>query len=241
MDVLIVGAGAVGRWVATVLDGPVAFADADEDAAVNAAAERSDARAVPLDGDQTFDVVCVAVPMRAATDVIETQADRANRALVDCTGSMEAPLDVMASVAPDLERVSYHPLFAPEHAPGRIAVSTGEGGPTTDALTAAFEAADNELVTVSATEHDEAMRTIQGRTHAAILAFGLAAEEVPDELSTPVFADLEALRDRVTGGTPGVYADIQDVFDGAEAIAAAASQIADADREAFAALYDDAR
>lgn len=241
MDVLIVGAGAVGRWVATVVDGPVAFADANEDTAVSAAADSSDARAVPLDGAETFDVVCVAVPMRVAPGVIEAQARRANRAIVDCTGSMAEPLDVMASVAPDRERVSYHPLFAPEHAPGRIAVSTGEDGPTTDALSAAFEASGNELVPVSAEDHDQAMKTIQGRTHAAILAFGLAAEAVPEALATPVFADLDALRDRVTGGSAGVYADIQDVFDGAEEIAAAASQIAEADREEFADLYDDAR
>ena len=240
MDVLIVGAGAVGRWVASVMDGPVAFADAKGETARAAAADVADSRAVDIDGEEIFDAVCVAVPMRAATGVIEAQAQRATRAVVDCTGSMREPLDTMASVAPDLERVSYHPLFAPEHAPGRIAVSMGQSGPTTDALSAAFEDAGNDLVSVTAEEHDEAMRTIQGRTHAAILAFGLAAEEVPEALATPVFEDLDALRERVTGGTPGVYADIQSTFDGAADVAEAASRLADADRETFADLYDDA-
>lgn len=240
MDVLIVGAGSVGRWVATVVDGPVAFADADNDVATAAAADRTDARVVDLDGEETFEVVCVAVPMRAASAVIEHQAPRATAAVVDVTGSMREPLATMASVVPYLERVSYHPLFAPEHAPGRVAVSSGEPGPTTAALADGFEAAGNELVPVSADEHDEAMRTIQGRAHAAILSFGLVAEEVPEELTTPVFEDLISLRDRVTGGNDAVYADIQEEFDGAAEIARAARHIADADREEFADLYDDA-
>lgn len=240
MEVLIVGAGAVGRWVATVLGGPVAFADADLDAATAAATDRPDARAVALDGEEQFDVVCVAVPMRAATAVIEAQAPRATRAIVDCTGSMREPLETMASVAPDRERVSYHPLFAPEHAPGRIAVARDDPGSTTDAIDDSFAAAGNELVSVTADEHDDAMRTIQGRAHAAILAFGLAADEVPDGLATPVFEDLSALRRRVTGGNAGVYADIQATFDGAEDVAAAARALAEADRETFEDLYDDA-
>ncbi|MFB6133202.1 MAG: prephenate dehydrogenase/arogenate dehydrogenase family protein [Halanaeroarchaeum sp.] len=240
MEVLIVGAGAVGRWVASVHDGPVAFADADTDAARTAAVDRSDARTVALDGEETFDVVSVAVPMRAATPVIEQQASRATRAIVDWTGSMRDPIETMTAVAPDLERVSYHPLFAPEYAPGRIAVTRAESGPATDAFEERFVAAGNELVPVSAGEHDEAMRTIQGRAHAAILAFGLAAEDVPDSLATPVFEDLDALRRRVTGGNSSVYADIQAVFDGAEDVADAARAIAEADRETFADLYDDA-
>lgn len=241
MDVLIVGAGAVGRWMAAVVDGRVAFADADHDAARMAAAAIPDAEAVPLDGTESFDLVSVSVPMRAAETVLESQAGRAERALVDLTGSMVSPLETMAAVAPELERASYHPLFAPEHAPGRIAVFTENSGPVTDAIVGAFEAAGNEMVAVGADEHDEAMRTIQGRAHAAILAFGLAADEVPPELATPVFDALDELRDRVTGGNADVYADIQSTFDGAGDVADAARRIADADRDAFADIYDDAR
>ncbi|MFW5937774.1 MAG: prephenate dehydrogenase/arogenate dehydrogenase family protein [Halanaeroarchaeum sp.] len=241
MDVLIVGAGGVGRWLGTVVDGPVAFADADPAAATVAASEVPDADTAALDGDETFDVVAVAVPMRVAETVLESQAPRAERALVDLTGSMVGPLETMASVAPGLERVSYHPLFAPDRAPGRIAVSTGESGPATDEIANAFEAAGNDLVHVGAEEHDEAMRTIQGRVHASLLAFGLVADDVPPELATPVYDALEDLRDRVTAGNPTVYADIQSTFDGATEVADAARRIADADRDEFEALYDDAR
>jgi hypothetical protein len=41
MDALIVGSGAVGRWVGARFDGPVAFADADRETAERAAAEVS--------------------------------------------------------------------------------------------------------------------------------------------------------------------------------------------------------
>mgnify|MGYP000710623552 CR=1 FL=1 len=48
------------------------------------------------------------------------------------------------------------------------------------------------------------------------------------------------LADRVTDGTPRVYADIQAAFDGAEDVADAARRIADADFEEFHEVYEDA-
>ena len=95
----------------------------------------------------------------------------------------------------------------------------------------------NELVTIEPETHDQAMRTVQGAAHAAIFAYGLAAEPVPPELHTPVSATLEQLLERVTHGYPGVYREIQDSFDGTEALAAAARRMA-ADPSAFEALYD---
>jgi prephenate dehydrogenase len=84
------------------------------------------------------------------------------------------------------------------------------------------------------------METVQARAHAAVLAFGLAAEPVPEGFGTPVYDALENLRQEVTGNTPRVYADIQKSFEGADDIAAAAERIAAADDEAFERLYRDA-
>lgn len=239
MNVLIVGAGEMGRWFATSVDAEVAFADV-EPAAAQAAADATGGRTVPLDGDERFDVVCVAVPLDAATEAIEEHAGRAEEAVVDVTGSMVDPLAAMGRVVPDRERVSFHPLFSAAHAPGTVAVSVGASGPTTDAIWGDLAAAGNELVQVTAATHDEAMRTVQGRTHAAILAFALAADDVPEGLATPVFEELQALVDRVTGNTPRIYADIQAEFGGAEEIAEAAARIADADPGEFRELYEDA-
>lgn len=241
MDVLIVGAGDVGRWFGGLVDGPPAFADVDrEQAEAAAAAAGPRARAVDLDGDESFGLVCVAVPLSAASAVIEAQASRAQQAVVDLTGAMAAPLAAMARTAPARERVSFHPLFAPEHAPGRVAVSTSAGGPATDRVRGWLEAAGNDLVEVDPETHDDAMVTVQGRAHAAILAFALAADDVPEGLETPVYEDLRALADRVTDGSPGVYADIQSAFGGAADVAAAAERIAQSDGDEFAALYEDA-
>lgn len=241
MDVLVVGAGDVGRWFADLVDAPVTFTDVDEDRARAAATELDRrAAAVPLDTEESFGIVAVAVPMGAAVDAIERHASRAEQAVVDFTGEMRGPLAAMAEAAPARERVSFHPLFAPEHAPGRIAVAESTPGPATDRVREWLEAAGNDLVDVGAAEHDDAMVTIQGRAHAAVLAFALAADDVPDELATPVYEDLAALADRVTGGNARVYADIQDAFGGADDVAAAAKRVADADRETFEEVYEDA-
>ena len=242
MDTLIVGAGDVGRWFAEMVPWQVAFADIDRAAAEEAATAFGDRGSVAgLDEETAFDVVVVAVPMRVTEMTIEEQAKRATRAVIDLSGSMCEPLDAMAATAPGAERVSFHQLFAPEHGPGRIAYSVGSDGAVTREIREAFERAGNELVEIEPDIHDEAMGTIQGRAHAAILAFALAASEVPDELSTPVYDQLDQLVERVTGGSPGVYADIQARFDGASEIRDAADRLDRADRDTFEALYRDAR
>jgi prephenate dehydrogenase len=246
MNLLVVGAGAMGRWFAeAVAEGSadplsVAFADADEAAASRAASDATtpaEARAVSLSVDESFDAVCIAVPIPVAEDAIATHAHRADAALVDVTGSAEGPVAAMREHAPDRERLSLHPLFAPENAPGNVAVVADESGPVTDAITAALAAVGNDCFETTAAEHDEAMETVQARAHAAVLAFGLAAEEVPEGFETPISAGLADLVDQVAGGDPRVYADIQSTFDGAEEVADAARQLADADAESFTELY----
>ncbi|WP_115862934.1 prephenate dehydrogenase [Halorussus litoreus] len=262
MKLLVVGAGEMGRWFGEVaVGGPadsetadsatagsatadsavanLAFADADPAVAEDAAAEFG-GRAVPLSTDETFDAVCVAVPMSAAADVIESHAPRAERALVDVTGRMGAPVDAMRAVAPDRERVSLHPLFARANAPGNVAVVADESGPTVDRLLDALEAAGNRLVETTPEEHDEAMTTVQARTHAAVLSFALAADDVPEGLTTPVYAELREVAEQIAGNDPAVYAEISETFDGLDRVAEFADRFADADREEFAALYREA-
>jgi prephenate dehydrogenase len=249
MDVLVVGAGDVGRWFGSLADAPVTFTDVDEERAAEAAASldrRADS--VPLDSEESFGLIAVAVPLGAAADAVERHASRAEQAVVDFTGAMEPPLRAMAKTAPARERVSFHPLFAPAHAPGRIAVSDSAPGPATDRVRSWLDDGGNDLVDVEPDVHDEAMETIQGRVHAAVFAFALAADDVPNELATPVFESLTDLTDRVTGGNPRVYEDIQDAFGGAADVAEAARRIADAaessdgtsDGESFAEVYEDA-
>ncbi|MFB6180183.1 MAG: prephenate dehydrogenase/arogenate dehydrogenase family protein [Halorientalis sp.] len=244
MKLLVVGAGAMGRWFAeTVADDgteftDIAFADADADAATAAGASLDHGRAVDLETNEQFEVVCIAVPIPVAVDAIATHADRATRALVDVTGVAADPVAAMADHAPDRERLSLHPLFAPENAPGNVAAVVDEAGPVTDAIMATLRGAGNRVFQTTAEDHDTAMETVQAQAHAAILSFGMAAANVPDEFQTPISEGLFDLVAQVTDGDPRVYADIQAAFDGADDVAQAAARLADADATEFETLYD---
>ena len=241
MDLLIVGAGAMGRWFARSMDESesVSFTDVDEATAYEAA-EELDANVASLTDDQQFDVICFAVPMSVCEEAIATYAQRAQRAVIDVTGTMAGPLEAMAQEAPELERASLHPLFAPENAPGNIAVVKDGPGQSVEFILDRLAAVGNTLVETSATEHDKLMETVQAKAHAAILAFALAGDDVPAGYSTPVYDGLSNLVEQVTGGTGSVYAEIQDTFDGASAVAEAANRIAEADAAEFERLYREA-
>ncbi|AFZ71487.1 prephenate dehydrogenase/arogenate dehydrogenase family protein [Natronobacterium gregoryi] len=242
MDVLIVGAGSMGTWFGQAIDAPVTFADVDPEAAVEAADVVGDADVTDLEADDRYDVVCFAVPMAHVTDAVAAHADRAERAVVDVSGVMEPAVEAMREHAPERERVSLHPLFAPERAPGSIAVVRDREGPVTEALLADLEMGGNDRHETTAAEHDKAMETVQATTHAAVLAFALAAESesIPGGFETPIYEQMKTLAEQMTEGTPRVYADIQDAFDGADVVAEAARRIAAADGDEFERLYRDA-
>lgn len=254
MNMLVVGAGEMGRWFARTVaagspDEPsMAVTDADPSVAREAvetfdrrgvadADNAVDVRAVPTDTEERFDAVAVAVPIPALESVVGAYADRATAAIVDVTGVMGRAVDAMADAGPNLERASFHPLFAASNAPGNVAIVADAPGPVTDELRAALAAAGNDTFETTAREHDRAMETVQARAHAAVLAFGLAAEPVREEFHTPVSAALFDVLETVTGSDPRVYADIQAAFDGAESVADAARRLAEADDERFEELY----
>jgi prephenate dehydrogenase len=242
MNALVVGAGEMGTWFADVLCeagfDAVGFADLDRPAAERAAAGVSVGRAVSVDTDERFDLVCVAVPLPAAAETVVAFADRARRAIVDVTGTMTDPVEAMASHAADRERVSVHPLFAAANEPGNVAIVADEPGPVTDAVRETLVERGNNCFETTPAEHDRAMETIQAKTHAAVLAFGLVADDVPDRFHTTVSEGLTDLVAHVSGGESRVYADIQAAFDGADEVSEAAGRISEADADAFRRLYE---
>jgi len=256
MEILIVGAGEMGRWLGRTLvahpepllateqsgdELELAFGDREPTVARSAAAEiDAPARAVAPEDEESFALVCLAVPIPAVETAIAAHAERARSAIVDVTGELTTPTEAMADHAPDRERASLHPLFAAENAPGSVPIAVENGGPVVEGLRATLEAAGNELVETTPEEHDEAMETVQAAAHAAVLAYGLAAESVPEQFDTPVSATLAELVEQVTDNEPRVYADIQETFDGAEQVAEAAARIADADPDTFETLYEQA-
>lgn len=249
METLVVGAGPMGRWAGRLtreaLDAELLFLDRNRGTARDAAAAvggRAIESAGPAqtDGDaEGFEVVCVAVPIPATAEAIERYGPLAREAVVDVTGTMTEPAAAMAALSGP-ERASLHPLFAPDSGPGNVPVVLTERGPTVEALLSTLEERGNHVFETTATEHDRAMETVQARAHAAVLAFGLAADTVPPEFHTPVSEQLAALAGRVTGGDASVYDDIQTAFDGADDVAAAARRIARQRGGAFEGLYREA-
>lgn len=239
MHALVVGAGAMGRWTGRIidgdLDGKVSFLDRDTGVAEETAAAVGGQVVDPDGPDDTYDLVCIAVPIPATPAAIRTHGPR-GRAVVDLAGAMGPPVAAMEDLS-TAEAASLHPLFAPAAEPGNVPVVVERAGPTVESLLTTLRERGNTVFETTATEHDRAMETVQARTHAAVLAFALAADPAPDRFQTPVSAALSELADRVTGGDSRVYADIQAAFDGADDVAAAARRVADADNGAFERLY----
>ena len=244
MRLFVVGAGEMGRWLARTLRPAVdrvAFADTNPQVAMDAADEMVDGRVVPLDTDETFDCVALAVPIPAVPEAVETHApNAATGALVDVSGAMSEPLAAMAEHA-EAEYASFHPLFAPPRAPGRVAYVPGESGSVVEQVREAMRDAGNDVFETTASEHDEAMRTVQTGAHTAVLAYALAAEDVPEQFHTPVSEPLAELAGTVTAGDAAVYGDIREAFGGADAVAEAAVDLADADSDSFSDLFAEAR
>lgn len=240
MELLVVGAGTMGRWIARSVDAAVTFADRTP-AVARDAAEEIGGRTVEGGGDDRFDAVCVAVPISVVEAAIAEHSNRAQHAVLDVTGIMAPAVAAMREHAPDRERVSLHPLFAPENEPGNVAVVADAPGPVTDDLRSSLTARGNHLFETSVEEHDHAMETVQARAHTAVLAFALAREDVAEEFHTPLSASLVELVEQITRSNPGVYAEIQEAFDGSADVAAAAREVADADRDTFERLFSNAR
>ncbi len=241
MQLLVVGAGEMGRWFAPHSGADaIAFTDRNAETAAAAAATMPDARSVPLDTDERFDVVCVAVPMSAVPEAIEEHAPKATEAVVDVSGEMRDSVSALRDHAEDRELASFHPLFSASNAPGNIPVVTDRNGPTVEAIRDALSAAGNEVFETTPDAHDRAMETVQARAHTAVLAYALAADDIDPRFHTALSEPLSELVEGLVGNTPEVYAEIQDRFEGGESVADAAARIADADRETFVELYEEA-
>jgi prephenate dehydrogenase len=241
MQLLVVGAGEMGRWFARHSGADaVAFADRDPDAAREAASALGTdaASAVDLDADASFDVVCVAVPMSATPEVIADHADSATEAVVDVSGEMRDSVAALRTHAEGRERASFHPLFSAANAPGNVPVVIDRGGPAIDRIRESLSSAGNDVFETTVEAHDRAMETVQSRAHTAVLAYALAAEEVDPRFHTSLSGPLAELVEQLTGNTPEVYAEIQARFEGSASVAEAAALLDDADGEAFVELYE---
>jgi prephenate dehydrogenase len=204
------------------------------------------------------DGVLLAVPepvaMAAARPVIAAMHPGA--LLVD-TLSVKSRYAEIVQEAGDIQAVGLNPMFAPSLGlPGRpVAAVTYRDGPAVTHLLGLLDTWGGRVVPVSATSHDRLTASIQALTHATVLAFGQALDQLGlpigslTALASPPHATLLALLARIAAGSPDVYWEVQAANPRAPAARAAladavrtlADLIDQGDHTAFAAELDRAR
>jgi prephenate dehydrogenase len=165
------------------------------------------------------DVVVLAVPERVAVAAVPGLARELppGGLLVD---TLSVKTDIVAALAVHaghVEALSLNPMFAPALGfDGRaVAAVVVRDGPRARALLDAVGRRGGLVAEVGADEHDRVAAVTQALTHAAVLAFGLALDElgvaVEDlgAMATPPHVTLLALLARVASGAPETYWQVQ--------------------------------
>jgi prephenate dehydrogenase len=165
------------------------------------------------------DVVLLAVPEQVALAAVGRVAEALPEAalLADTTSVKSRIVAAVAECSRGLEAVSLNPMFAPSLGiAGRpVAAVVVQDGPRTQALLGLLRRHGGRVVEVGAEEHDRLTAATQALTHAAVLAFGLALDEldvdVPAlrELAPPPHRTLLALLARIASGETETYWDVQ--------------------------------
>jgi prephenate dehydrogenase len=165
------------------------------------------------------DIVVLAVPERVALAALPELARelRLGALLVDTLSVKSGIAAVLATRAGHLEAVSLNPMFAPALGfDGRpVAAVVVRDGPRAQALLDAVGRCGGRVAEVGADEHDRLAAATQALTHAAVLAFGLALDnlDIPIEdlgsMATPPHVTLLALLARVASGGPETYWEVQ--------------------------------
>jgi prephenate dehydrogenase len=165
------------------------------------------------------DIVVLAVPEHVALAAVPALAPqlRPGGILVDTLSVKTGIVAALAAHGAHLEAVSLNPLFAPALGfDGRaVAAVVVRDGPRARALLDAVGRRGGRVVEVGADEHDRVAAVTQALTHAAVLAFGLALDElgvaVEDlgAVATPPHLTLLALLARIASGQPETYWDVQ--------------------------------
>ena len=167
------------------------------------------------------DVVVLAVPEVVALTAVGVVGPllRPGAVLVETLSVKSRFADAVAAadIDPGASVVGVNPMFAPSLGlPGRaVAVVIHRGGPAADVVVSDLAGWGARIQETTADQHDRWCAAMQALTHAAVLSFGLALEDLGvgvDEtagLSPPPHTVATALLARIALGTPEVYRDVQ--------------------------------
>src|SRR4030088_2257036 len=142
---------------------------------------------------------------------------RAAGRLIGTVSAKTGIVAALAAHASHVQAVSLNPMFGPDLGfNGRaVAAVVVRDGPRARALLDAIGRRGGRVAEVGADEHDRVAAAAQALTHAAVLAFGLALDELGvaiedlGAVATPPHLTLLALLARIASGVPETYWEVQ--------------------------------
>ena len=214
---VIGGRGKMGGWFAEFLASQgFRVTIADPRGALPGFDHVADWQADPLD----FDLIVLATPLRATTQLLQFLARRAPRGLIFDLGSLKTPLraGLEALVEAGCRVTSLHPMFGPdtELLSGRHVIFIDLGN--SDALQEAqelFAPTMAERVVMGLDEHDRLIAFVLGLSHALNIAFFTALADSGEaalrlaNLSSTTFDSQMEVASRVAAESPDLYFEIQ--------------------------------
>ncbi len=206
---LIGGSGQMGRW----------FHRFFADQGLTVLSADLDTPLTPQEVASQADVVMLSVPIAKVVSITRDIAPhlRPDAALMDNTSVKQRPLDAMLKAFSG-EVVGTHPLFGPKEnsIDGRtVVLCPGRGERWLNWLKDLLEKAGARVKVTSAREHDRLMAVVQGLSHFVLIALersirqlGVSPQDLED-FSTPTFATLHRLAQRLLSQDAQLYACIQ--------------------------------
>ena len=222
MKVAIIGAGAMGKWLANFAKqnlGEVTVADVNSARAKEVASELG-ASAKPIkEAAAQAEILLISVPISKTPETVCSLAEVAPKGalLADIASVKSEVVEVMRKIKSNIELVSVHPLFGPgavSVAGKDIVVVPVKPGKRYLELKKRLVELGARVTEMDAEQHDRLMAIIQCMTHFVLLAYLTAIKSMKGlkytkEIRTPMFATLMNLAKAVLAGNPEVYGELQ--------------------------------
>jgi prephenate dehydrogenase len=222
MKVAVIGAGAMGKWLASFAKknlGEVTVADINPARAKDVASELG-ASAKPIrEAAAEAELLLVAVPISKTPETVVSLSEMVPKGalLADVASVKSDVVAAMRKIKTNIELVSIHPLFGPgaESIAGKdVVVVPVKPGKRYLELKKRLVELGARVTEMDAEQHDRLMSIIQCMTHFVLLAYLTAIKSMKGlekvrGLRTPMFAALMNLAKAVLAGNPEVYGELQ--------------------------------
>ncbi len=221
MNIAIVGAGDMGRWLATIFKetGGVTISDISAKKAEKVASELGVKSKSAAEAVRDADLVLVAIPISKTPEAVKSFAGVAKRGalLADVASVKTEVVKAMRSIRAEVELVSLHPLFGPGAASVKgkdIVVIPVRAGNRYRYLKRTLKMMGARITEMDANEHDRIMAISQCMTHFVLISYLNAIKSIKwmkqaEKLSTPMFSSFINLAKAILAGNPELYGELQ--------------------------------